>query len=219
MFTHIIRLLSLIFFPETELESRILFLQSGIFILHAQRRHNDVVHTRPRVLSPFVYRDTLVRTAVHLAKYRGKKRVCKMLGEALWDIYGEDLSCHALMSHAHWSVVPVPLSRAKRRRRGYNQSEEIACGFLVHADENVFSLCAAFLARASASSSQTKTVSRRERIRNVARSFTVPNPDDVRGKNILLLDDVMTTGATLTDAARALRSAGAHRVLCITVAH
>ncbi|GMU74450.1 MAG: hypothetical protein AMXMBFR44_6470 [Candidatus Campbellbacteria bacterium] len=142
-----------------------------------------------------------------------------MLGQALWDVYGEDLSAHALLENIHWVVVPVPISREKKRTRGYNQSEEIARGFLEHADKNAFILDVHVLRRLSSRKSQTKTQTRRERRKNAKDSFVVSSAEAAHEKNIVLIDDVVTTGATLTDAARALRCAGARRILCITVAH
>jgi len=103
--------------------------------------------------------------------------------------------------------------------RGYNQSEEIAIGFLRHADKSHFSLATDVLLRTQARESQTKQVTRLERTSNVAGTFVVKNNSKILENNILIIDDVVTTGATLREATRALRKAGARRILCITVAH
>lgn len=214
-FIHLLHIL----FPAPAHETRVVSFTSADFFVEAPRRHNDTVLKNPKVLSPFIYHHPLVRTAIHLAKYRGKKNVCRMLGETLWSIYGEDISSLALLSHTTWQVVPIPLSRKKQRVRGYNQSEEIVYGFLQHVDATVCTRADHALCRVSGTESQTKTLSRRERAKNVSHSFAVSDDTLVRGKNILLIDDVVTTGATLREAARTLRKAGARRILCITVAH
>ena len=108
-------------------------------------------------------------------------------------------------------VVPVPLHRRRRLERGYNQSERLATGIAavlgcpVRADG---------LARPYPTRSQT-SLSKTERWRNVERAFAVPAPDALAGKRVLLVDDVLTTGATAVAASRVLRSAGAHVDLAV----
>jgi len=206
-------------FPSVGNEAEVVSMSSADFLTHAARRHQDTVLTKPKTISPFIYRDPQVRTAIHLAKYRGKKSVCRMLGDALWNIYGEDITSHALLSGIHWSVVPIPIASHKKRARGYNQSEEIMRGFLLRAPSVLFFAETEILRSVLKKESQTKTLSRRERKQNVAGSFFIPDPKTISGKHILLIDDVMTTGATVREAARTLTCAGARRILCITVAH
>lgn len=215
----VLRFLLSLVFPEAPLARRVRRCTGADFSSSAQMRRNDTVFTSPKTLSPFVYRDAFVRTAIHLAKYRNEKGVCRMLGETLWDIYGEDLSSYVLMHNTRWLVVPVPLAPHKRRMRGYNQSEEIARGFLHRADCERFVLAENVLHRTESRKSQTKQMTRRERAHNVAGSFFVRSDAEVRAHNIIVFDDVVTTGATLQDATRALHKAGARRILCIAVAH
>jgi ComF family protein len=219
MFQTFLSFIARIFFPSSALETHAESLDAVGFYAEAPRRHNDTVLKNPKTLSPFIYRDVLVQTTIHLAKYRNRTNLCRMLGGVLWDIYGEDITSHALLSHICWSVVPIPLSPKKRRMRGYNQSEEIARGFCARCDSSVCMLDTSLLTRVHTHESQARTMSKRERRKNVAQSFFVPNPVHVAGKHILLIDDVVTTGATLHEAARALRKSGARRIICITVAH
>ncbi|MBX4189617.1 hypothetical protein KW785_03450 [Candidatus Parcubacteria bacterium] len=67
--------------------------------------------------------------------------------------------------------------------------------------------------------SQTKTANKRERLTNIDHSMRVVTPSAVEGRSIILLDDVTTTGATFKDARRALKEAGARKVLCVALAH
>ena len=111
-------------------------------------------------------------------------------------------------------VVPVPLHRLRRYERGYNQSTFLAHGAAA-------SLGADFqedvLARRRATRSQTR-LSRRRRWQNVEGAFAVVTPEAVAGRRLLLIDDVLTTGATLAAAAVALRQAGAASVHAATLA-
>ncbi|MEQ8200344.1 MAG: ComF family protein [Syntrophomonadaceae bacterium] len=109
-------------------------------------------------------------------------------------------------------IVPVPISRNSLQVRGFNQTELLArkigkelgikteCGVLVRTKETPH---------------QTD-LSKEERERNLACVFQVSDPDKVKGKNILLVDDVYTTGATSKECTRALLDAGAARVCVIT---
>jgi ComF family protein len=111
-------------------------------------------------------------------------------------------------------VLPVPLHTGRLRRRGYNQSALLA-GAL--ARRLGLATAPAVLQRSRATPTQTR-LSAPARRRNVAGAFQVVHPEWVRGRTLLLIDDVMTTGATLHEAARSLKRAGAWRVWALTVA-
>lgn len=110
-------------------------------------------------------------------------------------------------------ITYVPLHRTREKQRTYNQSfllaKEIADRLATRVDD--------YLARAQATASQTHlTASEREA--NVKNKFAVKGRRDLEGQRILLVDDVMTTGATVNECARVLKKAGAREVLVLTVA-
>jgi ComF family protein len=112
-------------------------------------------------------------------------------------------------------IVPVPLHRFRLWQRRYNQSAELvrrlAAGRNIAA--NLFALV-----KTRSTASQGEMTSAKARRRNVQRAFQVPDPISVRGRNVLLLDDVLTTGATAEACARALKRAGAARVHVLALA-
>ncbi|MCK9557962.1 MAG: ComF family protein [Candidatus Cloacimonetes bacterium] len=108
-------------------------------------------------------------------------------------------------------LVPVPLHRVRKRERGYNQSELIASK-LAHKMGKSYLNC---ISRTRYTKSQT-TLERKERLKNLAGAFRVKNPAMVKGKRLILVDDVYTTGSTLSEASRALYAAGAAKVACYT---
>jgi len=111
-------------------------------------------------------------------------------------------------------VVPVPLHPLRLWRRRYNQSAELARRLA-----RDWSLTyATALIRSRATPSQGAMASAKARRRNVLRAFKVPEPQRVAGKRVLLLDDVLTTGATAEACARALKRAGAARVDVLALA-
>ena len=112
-------------------------------------------------------------------------------------------------------VLPIPLSLAHRMDRGYNQSSLLAKELARRLDR---SYGESILGRRGNPRRQAN-LNEAERRENVRHSFRVRQPELIRGRTILVIDDVMTTGATLSACAEELKKAGAFRVFCLTVAH
>jgi ComF family protein len=159
-----------------------------------------------------------LRQAVLRVKFSGDERLGRHLGELLastWDTLPH------VGDYDSPLIVPVPLHPSRRRERGFNQSELLAAGLVqVLARRNAGrdpKLVKSCLCRKRATPPQTvlSVSARRENLRG---AFEVAKPEEVRGRVIVLVDDVMTTGATLSACARALKRAGAARVLGLTLA-
>lgn len=137
--------------------------------------------------------------ALHRMKYRGASHVAPPLAEALHEI------CRPMTFDL---VVPIPLAAARLRRRGFNQARELARR-LAPVDVDA-------LIRTRETMSQ---VGRRfaERHRNLRGAFSA-DPMRIRGRSVLLIDDVVTTGATVSEASRTLYAAGARAVMVAAVA-
>lgn len=152
--------------------------------------------------------DSPVRMLIHAVKYLG----CRQLGVEL----GRELA-RAMQLFREFEgfdvIVPIPIHRARRRERGYNQSGAIAEGV---ASVLGYPIEPSLLVRARQTISQTK-LSAVDRHRNVQNAFLAP-PGNVSGRSVLLCDDVCTTGATINACAERLLVAGAARVAAITVA-
>lgn len=153
------------------------------------------------------YSDELDRL-VQLVKYHGRKH----LGEVLGRIAGKALAESALDKID--LIVPVPLHRKRFRKRGYNQSEWIAKGV---SGEMCIPVCPQVLKRNRNTQTQTR-LDAAQRQENVDNAFTIPKSSDMKGKSILILDDVITTGATLNACAKVLKACGAERVVGIGLA-
>lgn len=149
--------------------------------------------------------DGALRKLIHLFKYHGIYSLRHTLVDRLSD---------ALPRDQHFDVVmPVPMHWWRRFLRGRNHAETLARGLSKRTGINA----ASPLYRKKLTPSQA-TVSRAERRRNVKGVFAVRRPVAVRGKRILLVDDVLTTGSTAGACAAALKKAGAAHVAVITIA-
>jgi ComF family protein len=152
-----------------------------------------------------------LRDLIHLFKYHGIKPAGPLLGRLLHD------STRALSLPADLVVIPVPLGPGRRKSRGFNQAETIAKAFLHGPSSGSIELDTSSLARTRETASQTG-LTRHQRRTNVRGAFAVSRPERVKGRSILLVDDVMTTGTTAGECARMLRRAGAKEVFVATVA-
>ncbi len=151
-----------------------------------------------------------VRELLHAFKYRRstwlRADLCDLLGGA----------CGLLPSREACDlIVPVPLHPRRQKQRSYNQSALLASAL---GRRLQIPVGLRYLVRTRKTPSQTRLNARARRV-NVRNAFEVRREEWVRGRRILLVDDVMTTGATLDAAARALKRAGAWRVWAVTVAH
>jgi ComF family protein len=150
-----------------------------------------------------------VKEIIHQLKYGSHPSLARPLAARLASTYG----AHQPQLQADW-LIPVPLHPARKRERGFNQSGEIARHFSRIAG---VPLARHGLMRIRPTQVQAG-LTRRERRRNVSGAFAVAKSAEIRGKAILLIDDVFTTGATLNECAKILRQSGAARIAVLTVA-
>jgi ComF family protein len=169
-----------------------------------RRRRPRFAYARAAVL----YGD-LVREAIHAFKFGGRRGLATPLGDLL-----AGLGLSALPGAVPDALVPVPLHPRRARERGYDQALllarrlERACGVPVVADA---------LLRAVPTQPQTD-LDASARSRNVRDAFAVSRPERITGRHVVLVDDVLTTGATAGECARTLYGAGATAVGVLTVA-
>jgi ComF family protein len=183
------------------------------------------------------YRHPPIKKALWLFKYKGKKRLASTFAEVIYDKILEELSELSVLENFHNAIlIPIPLSPKRYRERGYNQAELI-CRELIKIN-NLRHLPAGALAKAGGvymklennilikpreTEHQARIENRAKRLKNIIGSFSIKsvqeNTELIKGRNIILIDDITTTGATLSEARKILKQAGARKVIAFTVAH
>lgn len=152
----------------------------------------------------------IAQKLIHQIKYRGKKETARQLG--FW--YGNRLKDESDLILETDLLVGVPLHKSRLKQRGYNQADWIAEGL---SDALNIPFSTSLLQRHAFQGSQTKK-SKVERWENVRTVFSVTDNSRLSGKRVILVDDVLTTGATLEACAQTLLQAGCASVAVITLA-
>lgn len=157
--------------------------------------------------------DGVLRGLIHLLKYQRVHPVTEVLGHRL-----AETICQLVPQFGPEPplVVVVPLHTSKLRQRGFNQSELVARAAVTGISPRL-QVSSAVLVRRRTTESQTG-LSRPQRRLNVRGAFAVARPDEIVRRDILLVDDVFTTGTTVSECARIMRRAGCGRVWVATVA-
>jgi ComF family protein len=150
-----------------------------------------------------------VQRLIHQLKYKGRKDIGVFLG----NLYGQSLKEVGYFTAADM-VIPVPLHKKKYMQRGYNQSEQIALGL---SDALKIPMERHLLSRSKATETQTRK-SRFSRYQNVKEIFRVESPEKWEGAHLLLVDDVITTGATVESCVHALQVIPGVRVTVVCLA-
>ncbi|MFA4975288.1 MAG: phosphoribosyltransferase family protein [Candidatus Paceibacterota bacterium] len=183
----------------------------------------------------FDYRHIPIKKSIWLLKYKNKKRLASVFAEIMYGKITEELSELSIMSNFRESIlIPIPLSKKRYRERGYNQAQLI-CEELIKIDKennlrysvnvklgknsNNFKLENNVLIKIKETEHQANIKERRDRLKNLIGSFSVKNPEIIKNRNIILIDDVLTTGATLTEAKKILKQSGARKIIAFTIAH
>lgn len=162
-------------------------------------------------ISPFLYRQEAVRELIHNLKYLRVYAISHVLSGLLTDY----LRHFGIRFPKNSVLIPLPLHPRRERTRGFNQSLLISKSL---SDAWGVPVYDGILVRTKNTKPQIEFRAE-ERHTNIIGVFSVSSPEKIKGKTIILLDDVKTTGSTMEEAARVLKDAGAKKIWAITVAH
>lgn len=168
----------------------------------------------------FDYRHPGIKKTVWSLKYNGRKSIANIFAEAMYGRILEELADLRVMENFHHPLLlPIPLSPRRFRERGFNQAELI-CKKLTELDKDLnFALEKNVLYKPRETVHQARIENRAERLKNIVDSFKIGDAKTIKGRNIILIDDVTTTGATLNEAKKILKQSGARKIVAFTVAH
>lgn len=172
-----------------------------------------------RVVWAVPYEIDSITRAILQFKYHGNRALADPLGAFIVTSLKKRVQEYKLHIPQDASLLPVPLHTKRYRERGYNQSVLLA--FFLHQTLALPMLPESTLLRIKNTSPQAQCIGGRDaRRKNIENAFWVPQSaySSIRGKTILLVDDIATTGSTLNDAARALKTAGARQIWGTVVA-
>lgn len=171
----------------------------------------------PGVFVCYSYHDPLIRKAIWFLKYKNKRTLTSPLAQLIADFVLEELADQNIFDGARQTIIcAIPQSPKRTRARGYNQAELLAKGV---ADKTGLIFEPQILIKVKETKRQVEMPNRQARLENIKGVFQAKNKEFVRGKNIILIDDVVTTGATMREARRALKEAGARKVIACALAH
>lgn len=184
-------------------------------LLHLAERE-----TTENILAVFDYRDEITKKAIWELKYHHKRYLGERLGQLLYEYLIEDISDLKIhVSGRSIYVIPTPISSHKHKVRGYNQALIIAKGFCNSSEKGALELKNNIIFKKIDTIPQAKITNRKKRLENIRGVFEIKNQNIIKGRTIIIIDDVTTTGGTITEIMKILKKAGAKKVIGFAVAH
>jgi ComF family protein len=178
--------------------------------------HNCKNKKLDALYSAVSYKKILVKKLIHYFKYESfVKELSKPLSSLIIDhFYLLEQQPYFLKNKINFILIPIPLHIKRLKWRGFNQAEELAKELSKFLDIPLILNC---LIKNKETLPQTELKSEK-REKNIEGVFLIKNDQEIKGKKILLVDDIYTTGSTMEEAARVLKKAGAEKVIGLTIA-
>lgn len=203
-------------FPVSSPHTTYIHLSPEQLLLHAQPAYVEY----PDTIAAFSYKDKGVRNLIWSLKYYHNKDAAKLLGNALALYTHEERAERAEYgTYLDPIVIPIPLHPEREKERGYNQSFLLAQAFVKQAGLPHDTLHTDILLRIKHTEALARSASREKRLDAIRDAFRVQNTHSIKNKDVILIDDVITSGATMNEAKRVLVEAGVREVLMFAIAH
>lgn len=176
--------------------------------------------TEDNIIALYDYRDPVIKKAIWKIKYHNSPYLGQKFGELLYYSFLEEINnIHLFSQGSPIYVIPVPISNDRKRHRGYNQSEIIAKSFCNKSDKNILELKTNIIFKKANTIPQAKLTNRNKRLRNIKDAFEIKNNQQIKGKTIIIVDDVTTTGGTILEIMKVLKKNGAKKIFGFAIAH
>jgi len=178
---------------------------------------NEIKNNRYRAL--FQYKNKISRKAIWAIKYNKNQKILNKFSSLLYEFILENVTDEIAFSNFNNPLlIPIPMHKNNLRERGYNQSELIAKEIYKIDEEKNFSIELGALIKIKETPHQSTLKNKNERLKNLKGCFSA-NSSLVKNRNIILIDDVITTGTTMSEVSKTLREAGAKKVIGFSLAH
>lgn len=176
--------------------------------------------TENNITALYDYKDPLVKKIIWELKYHNSPRLGKKLGQILYRELLEEISLlQILSSGSPIYIIPVPISKNRKQTRGYNQSEIIARSFCKENNFGDFEIKNNIVFKKINTIPQAKLTNKNKRLKNIKGVFDIKNTEQIKGKTIIIIDDVTTTGGTIMEIIKVLKKNGAKKVVGFAFAH
>ena len=169
-------------------------------------------HYLDGLLSFFSYADEKVREIIKIWKYQGVASLIDPIGLLIKDDLLASKKDRYFLKNKNSVIVPIPLHKRRERERGFNQSALLAEIFAGHFSMPIEQNN---LVRVKETKPQSELKNHESRFENIKKCFSVLTPKNLFGKNIFLIDDVSTSGATFLEAACVLKKSGARKIIAL----
>lgn len=167
----------------------------------------------------FKYKDKIAKNAIWEIKYNKNKKIIKKFSKILYEFILEDLSDEIFFSNFNNPLlIPVPISDKTRKERGYNQCEEILNEIRRLDINNIFEVNFECLRKTRETPHQSKLSNKTKRLNNLKNCFYAERKI-IKDRNVIIIDDVTTTGATMSEISKTLKKAGAKKVIGFALGH
>lgn len=176
--------------------------------------------TENNIYALFNYQDPLIKRLIWNLKYYHHPNLGQRLGEILYEEFIEEIAeIKSYLIGQSIIVIPAPLSKNRTKTRGYNQAQKIALGFCSKSNLADFTLRDDIVFKKIETLPQAKINNREKRLKNIYGVFGLKNEKLIKGKTIIVIDDVTTTGGTIIEIMKILKEGGAQKVFGFTIAH
>ncbi len=205
----IIRLLLDLLFPLSKIAKELDSLSMEEIFTKCQKKNS----TNKNIWSIFAYKDLLIKEMLWQIKFNGQRKYAEYCGKFLYDKIFEIID-----KKLRYIIIPVPIHKKRRKERGFNQCEWI-CEEIMKIDQGKFLQYEPGAVNRIIYKQKQSWSNRKERIENMKGVFSIVKVELLKNKNVIIVDDVLTTGATLTELVNIIIGSGAKKVLSFTVAH
>ena len=203
-------------FPK-DVETILIENMSEYDILNTIPPANEIKNTKYKAL--FQYKNKLSRKAIWAIKYNKNQKIINKFSNLLYEFIMEDISEKVnFIGFNNPLLIPIPMHKNNLKERGYNQSELIVKEVYKIDQGKNFDILINTLLKIKETPHQSSLKNKDDRLKNLKNCFYIES-GKIKDRNIILIDDVITTGTTMNEVSKILKSGGARKIIGYSIAH